>query len=142
MPGSERWPRHWGTAKGQVWFPSKLETTVNVLTGNAHVNQLQNWVHPELWIQKLEIQTVSTENPPVCNNKTPVLSYTKRSKKKKINIPCYVCKAESKTQFCMFPNHLALYSLLTLCREGNGCVSKAESSSSLKDARKKYKILN
>lgn len=37
---------------------------------------------------------------------------------------------------------IALHSLLTLCREGNGWVSKAEFSSSLKDAEKKYKILN
>lgn len=47
-------------------------------------------------------------------------------------------KLKAKRPFSCFAGiSIALYSLLTLCREGNGWVSKAEFSSSLKDAEKK-----
>lgn len=151
VPGSERWPRLWGAAKGQVWFLSKLGTIVNALTGNAHTLtscKTEGTLSYTAWAREFRslkhAQTITCKHWKTSKNKASVLSSSTdtRGLNPKINSPCYVCKAERKTQLFMFHNHPAPYSLLTLCREGNGCVSKAEFSSSLKDAGKKYKILN
>lgn len=126
--------------KASCGFFSKSETTINALTGNAHMLtscKTECTLSYPAWARefrslKHKLLRVSTENPSVLNNKAFVLSSSTdvRGLNPKINIPCRVCKAESKTQVFMVHNHLASYSLLTLCREGNGCVSKAEFSSS------------
>lgn len=71
-------------------------------------------------------QTVSTENPPVCNNKTPVLSYTKRSKKKKSISLAMRAKLKVKHSFACSPIIL-LYILYLLFAEKEMAVSQKQS---------------
>lgn len=82
----------------------------------------------------------------MANNKARVLSSSidNGGLNPKMSIPATCAKLKEKCMFSCSTNIIStiLYSLLTLCREGNGWVSKAEFSSSLKDAEKKYKILN